>query len=372
MRQRIRWIALAALPVLLAGGVLLWSGSRSSPENPPSTPGEALPPAALVAQRSTVLSEQAVVDAVNQVSASVVKVAVTETVTLDSLFGQITTEEQGVGSGVIIDAAGHILTNNHVVAGASVIDVFLNDGRSFTATVIGNDPWSDLAILLVKGENLPVAQLGASSGLQVGQQVIAIGNPFGFDYSVTTGVVSALGRELLTDPESGRPLENMIQTDAAINPGNSGGPLVDLQGRVVGINTAVIRQVEGFEAQGLGFAIPIDAAREIVREILTHGKPLRLGITGGTLTPGIARAIRERTDIRLPVDKGAFITRVLPGTPAERAGLQAADVIVTANGEAIASIDDVVAVVRQTGFGGVMRLGLWRAGKRREVRVNLK
>lgn len=331
MYKRTMWLVLLALPLLIAAGVQLLTNTLKSPQA-----NKSLPPATQVAHSGLAPSEQAIIEAARLVGGSVVKVIVSETALFDSFFGQMASEEKGIGSGVIIDQYGHILTNYHVVEDAAVIDVFLADGRSFSAKVTGTDIWSDLAVLKVQGEDLPVAQLGDSNTLRVGQQVIAIGNPFGFDYSVTTGIISALGRELLTDPTGQRVLQNMIQTDAAINPGNSGGPLVDLQGRVVGINTAVVRQVQGFEAQGLGFAIPITSAQEIMREIITHGKPLRLGVSGGTLTPGIARAIRERTKMALPVDKGAFITRVLPDTPAQRAGLQPSDVIALINGKPIA------------------------------------
>lgn len=325
-----------------------------------------------IAQRSVEPAEQAIVDAVQRIGNSVVKISVTAKVKLDSLFGQVFTEEQGVGSGVIVDAAGYILTNHHVIEDATEIDVFLPDGRGFSGSVVGKDPASDLAIVKVQGRNLPVAELGDSTALQVGQHVIAIGNPFGFDYTVTTGVVSALGRELLVNPETGQPLQNMIQTDAAINPGNSGGPLVNLQGQVVGINTAVVRQVEGFEAQGLGFAIPISDARQITRQILQHGRPLRLGIVGGTLTPAIARAIRERTRMNLPVDRGAFITRVLPNTPAEQGGLLPSDVIVKVNNRDVTSLHDVTRAVQDTGFGGTLRFQVWRVGKRLDIIIILK
>lgn len=366
MFKRPYWLVLLALPLLLVAGARWFINVPQTPQTKNSPP-----PATRVGYTGLDPSEQAIIEAVNLVGGSVVKVIVSETALLDSLFGQIASEQTGVGSGVIIDQDGYILTNYHVVEGAEAIDVFLSDGRSFPAVVTGSDVWSDLAILKIQGNNLPVAQLGDSTRLRVGQQVIAIGNPFGFDYSVTTGIVSALGRELLTDPTGQHTLQNMIQTDAAINPGNSGGPLVDLQGRVVGINTAVVRLVQGFEAQGLGFAIPITSAQEIVRQIISHGKPLHLGVSGGTLTPGIARAIRERTKMALPVDEGAFITRILPDTPAQRAGLQPSDIIVQINGEPITSMSDVAKAVRKTGFGGILYLGIWRAGRRIDVRVVL-
>jgi len=367
-RKPFIWYVVTAVVALAVGTQLDIDRERLT-----RAPGgdDGLPEATQTSQRVYDESERAIIEAVNRVGAGVVKVTVGAEVLLDTFFGQVTSQEKGVGSGFIIDAGGYILTNYHVIENADTIDVFLPDGRSFPAEVIGHDPWSDLAVLKIEGEHLPVVELGDSTSLRVGQQVIAIGNPFGFDYSVTTGIVSALGRELIADGGSGRVLQNMIQTDAAINPGNSGGPLVDLQGRVVGINTAVVRQVQGFEAQGLGFAIPISAAADTVRQILRHGKPLRLGITGGSLTPGIAEAIRRRTKMDLPVDEGAFITRVWPGTPAAAAGLQPADVIVACDNRQVRSIDDVAQAVLKAGFGGRLELAIWRRDKQLTVRVNL-
>jgi serine protease Do len=364
MPRRQRAAILAVAFVLLVGAA---AGRRSWQ----GTPQESLPRAAGVSQIADSSAEQAVVGAVRSVGGSVVKIAVTERVQVASLFGPVFTESYGLGSGVIIDSAGYVLTNYHVVRDATQIDVFLPDGRGFAGQVIGTDPQSDLAVIRVEAEDLPVAPLGDSHTLRVGQQVIAIGNPFGFDYSVTTGIISALGRELAVGPVQGPPLQNLIQTDAAINPGNSGGPLVDLAGRVIGINTAVVRQVAGIEAQGLGFSIPITDAIDSMQQILRHGRPLRLGAIGGTLTPALARAIRQNTATPLPADYGAFVTRVLPETPASAAGLQPADIIVAANGQQIHSMEDLAAAVREAGFGGTLSLRVWRVGEAMNLRVRL-
>src|SRR5690606_21567171 len=233
---------------------------------------------------------------------------------------------------VIIDASGLVLTNHHVVAGADEIRVALPDGRWFRGRLLGSHPERDLAVVKIDGEALPRAELARGEALRVGQLVIAIGNPFGLDYSVTTGIISALGRELAVDPQNGITLTNLIQTDAAINPGNSGGPLVDREGRVIGINTAVLRGTGGLTAQGLGFAIPIDDALAAVEEIVRHGRPARLGILAGTLTPQIAKAVEEATGEPLGTERGVFVREVYAGSPAQAAGLVPADVIVAAGG----------------------------------------
>ena len=181
-----------------------------------------------------------------------------------------------------------------------------------------------------------MASFADSNELRVGQGVIAIGNPLGQDNTVTTGVVSALNRDLLVDPRENRYLEGMIQTDAAINPGNSGGPLIDYQGQVIGVTTAIIEQ-----AQGIGFAIPSSTAKAIGDQIISHGRPLRLGVLGGSLTPALAKSISEQAGIKLAVNRGAFITRVLPDTPAAAAGLDQGDIITAVNGQEIAGMREL-------------------------------
>ncbi len=328
------------------------------------------PDGRLVADGSdpAVADESAIIRAVERVGPAVVKLSVTHRSFMDSLFGRVPIEEEGLGSGVIVDASGLIITNHHVVADSDQIEVSLPDGRIFQGEVIGAYPESDIAVVRIEGDNLPQAEI-ATDELQVGQLVIAIGNPFGLDYSVTTGIVSALRRELAVG--GGDVLSNLIQTDAAINPGNSGGPLVDRNGRVVGINTAVLRSVGGFEAQGLGFAIPINEARAVAQDIVNSGRPARLGILGGTLTPSVARAVERSTGTPLGTDRGVFVREVDAGSPAARAGLMPTDVIVALNGEEVADVTQFRQMIREAGAGATVRLDIMRMGKAMRVTVVL-
>lgn len=314
--------------------------------------------------------ERITVQAIEAVGSSVVKIYTTERVFIDSLFGTAAVEQEGIGSGVIIHEDGYVLTNEHVVGNAERIRVFLPDGRDFEGRLVGTDPWQDVAVVKIDGGNLPVAPLGTSADLRVGQTVIAIGNPYGLDYTVTRGVVSAVGRTLQTG-EGRPPLEHLIQTDAAINPGNSGGPLVDSRGRVVGINTAVVRGLGGVTAEGLGFAVAIDEARRTAQEIIEHGGPVRLGIVGGTLTPEHAAAIERATGIDLPTQKGVFVTEVVPDTPAAAAKLRRGDIITAVDGEPVETVHGLAETVRERGRGARLTLSVIREGTMLQVDVTL-
>lgn len=315
-------------------------------------------------------AESIAIQAIESVGRSVVKIYTTERVFVDSLFGRTAVEQEGIGSGVIIHENGYVLTNHHVVGDAESIRVFLPDGRDFDGTVVGSDPWQDIAVVKIDGDGFPVAPLGTSSDLRVGQTVIAIGNPYGLDYTVTQGVVSALDRSLQT-AENQPPLENLIQTDAAINPGNSGGPLVDSRGNVIGINTAVIRGAEGISAEGLGFAVAIDAARRTAQDLIEFGSPVRLGIVGGTLTPERAAAVERTTGIVLPTKKGVFVTEVVPDTPAAGAKLRRADIITAVDGEPVETVHGLAERVRERGRGATITLSVIREGDMLEVAVTL-
>jgi S1-C subfamily serine protease len=241
-------------------------------------------------------------------------------------------EGEGSASGVVIAPDGYIVTNSHVVEGAGDIEVSLPDGSRHNARLVGQDLATDLALVSVPGSGLPIARLGDSDKLRVGQLVIAIGNPLGFQSTVTAGVVSALGRSLRS--RSGRLIENIIQTDAALNPGNSGGPLVDSRGLVVGINTAIIQF-----AQGICFSIPVNTLRWVVSLLIREGKVTRgyLGISG-QMVPLPVRVVRY---YRLKNETGVQVMGVAPQSPAQAAGLREGDVIISLGQEPVAGIDDV-------------------------------
>jgi 2-alkenal reductase len=241
------------------------------------------------------------------------------------------------GSGVVIDAKGYIVTNNHVVANNSALQVIFSDGRTVNATLVGSDDISDLAVLKVDGSVPGVATLGDSSKLRPGQMVVAIGSALGaFQNTVTPGVISGLNRKLQRD--NGIPMEDLIQTDAAINHGNSGGPLLDLQGEVIGINTAVVRASgQGDVAEGLGFAIPVNTVKTITSQLIAQGRVPRpyLGVNTRLVTPAMASYFGLRDESGKLLDHGVVVVSVTPGSPAETVGLRVGDVILDINGQQI-------------------------------------
>jgi S1-C subfamily serine protease len=271
-------------------------------------------------------------------------------------------EVKGMGSGVVIAPDGYVLTNSHVVHGAHKIEVSLADSRSFPAQMIGEDSATDLAVIRMPGVNLPIAELGNSERLNVGQLVIAIGNPYGFQCTVTAGVVSALGRSLRS--QNGRLIENIIQTDAALNPGNSGGPLVDSHGRVVGINTAIIQH-----AQGICFAVPVNTARWVAGMLIKEGKIRRayLGISGSRrpIHPRLVRTYRLRNE------SGVLIEAINTGSPAERAGMRNGDIIIACGDEATANVDSLHRLLTKTSIGEALHLSVIRGTDLVELTVRL-
>ena len=307
----------------------------------------------------------AVISAVDKVMPAVVTIA-------SSGGGPLGTSS-GVGSGLIYNANGWILTNKHVVSGATKLSVQLNDTRTFDAKVIGLDTLTDLAIIKIDAKDLPVAPLGTSSGLELGQLAIAIGNPLGnFRNTVTTGVVSGLGRQIQAgdaSQTSTEQLNNLIQTDAAINPGNSGGPLINSAGQVIGINTAVSNN-----AQGIGFAIPIDVARPILQQAV-DGKPIArpwIGVYYQQITKELAK------EKDLPTDEGVLIappssggSAVFPGSPAARAGIRDGDVVVSVDGQKLDVDHDLSTMILPHAPGDTVTLRILRGNTTTEVQVTL-
>ena len=265
----------------------------------------------------------------------------------------------GLGSGVIVSADGYILTNNHVVEGADEIEVTLNDSRHAHAKVVGTDPETDLAVLKVELDALPVVVLGNSDNLQVGDQVLAIGNPFGVGQTVTSGIVSALGRNKLGI----NTFENFIQTDAAINPGNSGGALVDVNGNLEGINTAIYSRSGG--SMGIGFAIPVSTARQVLEGIVKDGQVTRgwIGVEPSNLTPELAQTFGVKATT------GAIITGVLQNGPAAKAGVRPGDVVTGVGDKKVENVQELLSSVAGLKPGSAARFALQRGGDRIELEV---
>jgi len=312
----------------------------------------------------------AVVEVVQKVSPAVVYIGTEQEVEsrfrgrrsfLEDFFGapEQRRRVQGLGTGVIIDATGIIVTNEHVIRGASAIHVVLEDGRTLEAEVLGSDSGNDLAVLKVSARSpLPTAKLGTSSDLMIGETVVAIGSPFGLSKTVTSGVVSAVGRTFRA--EDGRVYNDFVQTDAAINPGNSGGPLLNVDGEIIGINTAIFAS-----AQGIGFAIPADKVRRIVDELTRFGKvrPAWVGIDALDLPPQVAAQLGWDRSY------GAVVAAVEPGSPAEQAGVQRGDVLAEMGGSRISDSEDFDTRVRGYPARSVFPLTVWRQGALRTLQV---
>ncbi len=338
--------------------VLVTVGDNSTPEQ-----------AAAPAQAD--VEEQLMVDVYAQVSPAVV------CITAPQRFGEC------IGSGFVIDQAGHVVTNDHVATAADELLVTLADEHTVPAQVLGTDPGSDLAVLAidVPAEELTAVELGDSSTLRVGQRAIAIGNPFGLERTMTTGIISSLGRTL-SRTDSNFQIAEVIQTDAAINPGNSGGPLLNSQGEVIGINSAIL-STSGSNS-GVGFAIPVDIIKRVVPELIDKGRYRHtwLGVSGRSISPEMVDAMN------LPVDTGVQIFTVEPASPAEKAGLQGGsrevsvsglsmlaggDIVVAIDGQTVKRFDDVVNyLATSTSVGDVVTLTVVRDGSQVEVQVTLE
>ena len=271
-------------------------------------------------------------------------------------------ELRGIGSGILIDSQGYILTNGHVVDNATSIQVLLSDGRQFSAKVIGKDLKTDLAVIKIPGKDYPFLKFADSDKVEVGQWVIAIGHPRGLDQTVTQGIISAMHRTGIADPSS---YQDFLQTDAAINPGNSGGPLLDFTGAVVGINSAIASASGGFE--GIGFAIPSNMAFYVTKQLMAHGKVERgwLGVSVQDLTYDLARKAG------LSAVRGALIAEVVKGGPADKAGIKAGDVVLAYNGASVADGGELRNDVAITPIGQEAKLTIWRGGQKMNVTARI-
>ena len=275
--------------------------------------------------------------------------------------------QRGFGSGFVVSSDGLILTNAHVVDGSDEVNVTLKDGRTFEGKVMGTDSLTDVAVIKIEAEELPAVSFADSEQLQPGEWAIAIGNPLGLDNTVTTGIVSGTGRSSAQIGVADKRV-SFIQTDAAINPGNSGGPLLNAQGEVIGINTAIIQN-----AQGLGFAIPVNTARDIAEELIAKGKVEHpyLGIQMAGITPELQQQLKSRKNLDIGTDEGVLIVDVVPNSPANNAGLKSGDVILAVGDREIAKADEVQKAVSQIEVDSKVTLKVQRNGKTQDIRVKV-
>ena len=364
--------------VLVLGGY--WAGSRWGERTPPKVEAVPVPvPVSFSSPKPEELIGDEVINVkIYSQAAPAVANIVTRTLEYDVFMEPVPVE--GAGSGFVIDPRGYILTNFHVVQGAQTISVTLGDRSHYEAKFIGADERNDIALVKIdpKDKKLPALTMGDSDSLQVGQRVLAIGNPFGFQSTLTTGVVSALGRTVQTGQTT--VIDGAIQTDAAINQGNSGGPLLNTRGEVIGINSAIYTP-SGTTA-GIGFAIPISTARQIAEDLITEGRVRRasMGVSARVLTPAMAEALR------LPVNEGLLIERVSPGGPAERAGLKGGerqailgmsrivlggDVVTAIDGRPISGQMDLNLALNRKRPGDTVKVEYYRGGQKMQAEVKL-
>ncbi|MBV9387818.1 MAG: trypsin-like peptidase domain-containing protein [Chroococcidiopsidaceae cyanobacterium CP_BM_ER_R8_30] len=380
-----------SLLTLGAIGAALGGCSSPSPSNnnlqaqqTPASPAASTSPNQSQSNNPPLPSENSnfVVAAVQKVGPAVVRIDSTRTITAQAPagfndpffrqffgFGQQPHKEivRGIGSGFIINPNGQILTNAHVVNGVSTVTVTLKNGQIFKGKVLGEDPVTDVAVVKIPANNLPAVTLGNSSQLQPGDSAIAIGNPLGLDNTVTSGIISATNRASAQIGISHDPV-NFIQTDAAINPGNSGGPLLNAQGQVIGINTAIIQG-----SQGIGFAIPINTAESIAKQLVTNGKVEHpfLGVEMATLTPELKQQLSNALggQLNITANQGVIIVHVLPNSPAAQAGLQPGDVIQKINNQPVTTSEEVQRIVENTKVGSQLQMQVQRQGRSIQVSV---
>ncbi len=382
MKLRMIVVACLALALIALVGCDMTPKARSS-QQPTAVPTPVVvvaTPAPLPPQvvQSAAADEQVVIDIYARVSPAVVHIT-SRIIVRDFFYGDV--PQEGTGSGFVIDQQGHIVTNNHVVENAEKITVTLSDETSVEARVVGTDPSTDLAVVQidVPADKLHPVELGTSTNLRVGQRAIAIGNPFGLDRTLTTGVISSLGRPLQT--EDNRTIYDVIQTDAAINPGNSGGPLLDSGGRVIGVNSAIYSPSGG--SVGVGFAIPVDTVRRVTGSIIEKGYYPHpwLGITGLSITSDLANYLK------LPVERGVLVINVTSEQAAAQAGIRGGsrrvqignyvvpvggDILTAIDGNKIGAMEDMVKYLEtKTRIGQVVNLTILRDGKEQTVQATL-
>lgn len=375
-----RWILLAVLVAGFAAGIF---GARFLSELTPAAQGRETDETFVPLDPESLDAFPAVA---KRVSPSVVNIGstVVRFHEIDDIFerlfgGGVPREETQVGTGFVVDREGHILTNYHVIQGAEGIRATLSDKREFLARVVGVDPETDTALLRIEAEKLQPVVLGDSDKLRVGEWVIAIGNPFGLDHTVTAGIVSAMWRSNVTN----FPYQGYIQTDAAINPGNSGGPLVNLRGEVVGMSAAIWSRSGGY--QGVGFAIPVNRLKFVMKELMEQGKVVRgfLGIQMIDISHPLVHYVNQELGLdlediddllrflKLTEPRGAFVLGVLPGSPANGAGIRQGDVIVEYQGQKVVDVQVLNELVATTPVGGEATLKISRDGKIVELRAEV-
>ena len=364
--RRLRWLTWTVVLILVLWQFLPWIERYLI--------GMTTEPRAITARGELAADERSTIEIFEQASPSVVFISTRQRVR-DLWTRNVFSVPKGSGSGFVWDDLGHVVTNNHVIEGASEATVRLNDGRSYSAVLVGTSPAHDLAVLRidVAFDRPPPVPVGTSGDLKVGQKVFAIGNPFGLDYTLTSGLVSALDRSL--DEDDGTTIKHLIQTDAAINPGNSGGPLLDSAGRLIGINTAIYSPSGAYA--GIGFAVPVDTVNRVVPELITRGKYIRPSLGVG-VDADINQALTEQLGV-----KGVLVLNVEPGSAADAAGLRgpkidrngdviAGDVIVAMNDQAVDSVDTLLERLDDHRIGDRVILRIWRAGRELDVDVVLQ
>jgi S1-C subfamily serine protease len=363
--RRLRWIIWAIVLLVVLWQLLPWIQYKLI--------GITAEPRAVTARGELAGDERATIEIFEQASPSVVFITTRQRV-MDMWTRNVLSVPRGTGSGLVWDNLGNVVTNNHVVEGASEAIVRLNDGRSYRAVLVGSSAAHDLAVLRINVpfDRPPPVPIGSSDDLKVGQKVFAIGNPFGLDYTLTSGIVSALDRTLTGD--NGVTIEHLIQTDAAINPGNSGGPLLDSAGRLIGINTAIFSPSGAYA--GIGFAVPADTVNRVVPQLVAQGRYIR-PVLGISVDSDINRTVTEQLGVT-----GVLVLRVEPGSPAEAAELRATrvdpsgdvipgDVILAVDGQRLDSVSALLSTLDEYQVGDRVTLRIWRAGREVEVPVVL-